>query len=85
MPHVAFLIVDEVSMAPKEMMELLFSHHGVYVICLGDPFPLPPIDIQKIIDFVDRFTMQPMEIRESVKHLTWKIQMQKVVESINIT
>ncbi len=38
------VIVDEVSMAPKEMMELLFSHHGVYVICLGDPFQLPPID-----------------------------------------
>lgn len=38
------VIVDEVSMAPKEMMELLFSHYGVYVICLGDPFQLPPID-----------------------------------------
>lgn len=52
---------------------------------LKAPADESPIDIQKIIDFVDRFTMQPMEIRESVKHLTWKIQMQKVVESINIT
>ena len=37
------IIVDEVSMAPKELMNLLFTHH-VHVICLGDPFQLPPID-----------------------------------------
>ena len=37
------VIVDEVSMAPKELMDLLFSHR-VYVICLGDPFQLPPVD-----------------------------------------
>ena len=38
------VIVDEVSMAPKDMMELLFSHYGIYVICLGDPFQLSPIN-----------------------------------------
>ena len=38
------IIVDEVSMAPKDMIELLFSHIGIYVICLGDPFQLPPIN-----------------------------------------
>ena len=38
------VIVDEVSMAPKEMIDLLFSHLNIYVICLGDPFQLPPID-----------------------------------------
>lgn len=37
------VIVDEVSMAPKDMMELLFLHN-CYIICLGDPFQLPPID-----------------------------------------
>lgn len=37
------VVVDEVSMAPKDMMELLFLHN-CYVICLGDPFQLPPID-----------------------------------------
>lgn len=36
-------MVDEVSMAPKELMERLFKYN-VYVICLGDPFQLPPID-----------------------------------------
>ncbi len=37
------IIVDEVSMAPKQMMDMLFKHN-VHVICLGDPFQLPPID-----------------------------------------
>ena len=37
------VVVDEVSMAPKTLMDLLFKHN-VYVICLGDPFQLPPID-----------------------------------------
>lgn len=37
------VIVDEVSMAPASLMSLLFSHN-VHVICLGDPFQLPPID-----------------------------------------
>lgn len=37
------VIVDEVSMAPRKLMELLFTHQ-VYVICLGDPFQLPPVD-----------------------------------------
>ena len=37
------VIVDEVSMAPKELMKLLFTHPA-HVICLGDPFQLPPVD-----------------------------------------
>ena len=37
------VIVDEVSMAPLTLMNLLFSHQ-VHVICLGDPFQLPTID-----------------------------------------
>lgn len=39
------VVVDEVSMAPMDMIQLLFSHN-VYVICLGDPFQLPPINPQ---------------------------------------
>lgn len=43
--HIGYriIVVDEVSMAPKELMDLLFSH-SVFVICLGDPFQLPPVD-----------------------------------------
>ena len=37
------VVVDEVSMAPKTLMDLLFKHN-IYVICLGDPFQLPPVD-----------------------------------------
>lgn len=37
------VIVDEVSMAPKTLIKLLLSYR-VHVICLGDPFQLPPID-----------------------------------------
>ena len=37
------VIVDEVSMAPKTLMDLLFTHR-CYIICLGDPFQLPPVD-----------------------------------------
>ena len=37
------IVVDEVSMAPKSLMKMLFSHN-VCIICLGDPFQLPPID-----------------------------------------
>lgn len=40
----SLVIVDEVSMAPKTLMNLLFSHRGVHIICLGDPFQLPTID-----------------------------------------
>lgn len=36
------IVVDEISMLPKEMWELLLSHR-VHVIALGDPFQLPPI------------------------------------------
>ena len=30
------VVVDEISMAPKTLIDLLFTH-DVYVICLGDP------------------------------------------------
>ena len=41
-----------------------------------------PIDIQRIIDFVDHFQMKPEEIRKTVEHLAWKIQMQWVVDQL---
>ena len=37
------IVVDEVSMIPIDMWELLLSHH-IHVIALGDPFQLPPIE-----------------------------------------
>ena len=37
------IIVDEISMLPKKMWNLLLSHK-VHVIACGDPFQLPPIN-----------------------------------------
>ena len=46
---------------------------------LKAPADESPIDIQRIIDFMAGFTMKPEEIRHTVEHLAWKIQMQRVV------
>lgn len=36
------IVVDEISMVPKDMVELLLSH-DVFCLFLGDPFQLPPL------------------------------------------
>ena len=41
-----------------------------------------PVSIQRIIDFMDSFTMEPSEIRQTVVHLSWKTQMQKVIDEL---
>ena len=54
--------------------------HQPYVV--KAPADETSIDIQQILDFMEHFTMSPSEIRKTVEHLTWKIQMHKVVETI---
>lgn len=61
------VIVDEVSMASKELIQQLFKHR-VYVVCLGDPFQLPPInpeDDNHLLDsphvFLDEIHRQAQE------------------------
>jgi len=49
---------------------------------LKAPADESPIDIQQIIDFLNNFSMQPEEIRKTVEHLQWNIQMQKVVDAV---
>ena len=49
---------------------------------LKAPADESPVDIQRIIDFMDHFAMKPENIRKTVEHLQWKIQMQKVVETV---
>ena len=56
-----------------------FDHQSYVVKAPADE---TPIDIQQILDFMEHFTMSPSEIRKTVEHLTWKIQMQQVVETI---
>lgn len=41
-----------------------------------------PIDIERIVEFVEQMQMTPSEIRKTVEHLSWKVQMQKVVEGV---
>jgi glycosyltransferase involved in cell wall biosynthesis len=41
-----------------------------------------PIDINLIIEFLGRFDLKPETIRKSVEHLTWRIQMQRVVSEL---
>lgn len=72
------VVVDEVSMAPKTLMDLLLSHQ-VYVICLGDPFQLPPIDKNEdnhLLDhphiFLDEIMRQAAE--SEIIQLTMKIR-----------
>ena len=61
------VVVDEVSMVPKTMIELLLSHK-VYIIFLGDPFQLPQIDkkednglLEKPHIFLDEIMRQAAE------------------------
>ena len=46
------VVVDEASMIPKSMIDLLLSHN-VYVIFLGDPFQLPQINKDDTHDLLD--------------------------------
>lgn len=41
-----------------------------------------PIVIQQIIDFIDHFMIKPEDIRHTVEHLTWRIQMKKVLDAV---
>lgn len=54
--------------------------HQPYVV--KAPADESPIDIQRIVDFVSGFSMAPAEIRHTVEHLAWKVQMQQVVEQV---
>ena len=54
--------------------------HQPYVLKV--PADESPIDIARIVAFEKQLTMTPMEIRQTVEHLSWKVQMQKVVESV---
>ena len=54
--------------------------HQRYV--LKAPADDSPVNVQEIIDFIARFAMKPEEIRKTVEHLSWKIQMQRVIDAL---
>lgn len=39
-----------------------------------------PINVQQVLDFIETHHFDPVEIRKSVENLSWKIQMQKVID-----
>lgn len=78
------VVVDEISMVPKELINLLFKHR-VYVICLGDPFQLPPINKDEdnhLLDsphiFLDEIMRQ--EAESEIIQLTMKIRNSEPIE-----
>ena len=78
------IIVDEISMLPKDLWELLLSH-GIYIIACGDPFQLPPINKNTdnhVLDhphiFLDEIMRQAQE--SEIIRLTMNIREGKPIE-----
>lgn len=64
-PKYKVIVVDEVSMIPREIWDLLLSHKR-YVLACGDPFQLPPVQGQTdVLDhphiFLDEIMRQAKE------------------------
>lgn len=63
----SLIVVDEISMLPNDLWELLLSHKK-HVVALGDPFQIPPIDKKQdnhVLDtphiFLDEIMRQAQE------------------------
>lgn len=74
----SLIVVDEISMLPKELWDLLLTHKK-HVIALGDPFQIPSIDKKAdnhILDnphiFLDEIMRQAQE--SEIVRLTMKIR-----------
>lgn len=81
------VVVDEVSMAPKTLMSLL-ANYDVHIICLGDPFQLPPIDKKEdnhLLDnphvFLDEIMRQAQE--SEIIRLTMDIRAGKPISPMH--
>lgn len=53
--------------------------HQPYVLKV--PADESAVDVARIVDFEARLTMTPQQIRQTVEHLSWKVQMQQVVDA----
>ena len=78
------VVVDEVSMVPKSMIDMLLAHK-IFVIFLGDPFQLPQIDKNEthtLLDRPDVFLDEIMRQAEEseIIRLTMKIREGKSIE-----
>lgn len=79
------VVVDECSMAPKNLMQILFKHN-VYIIALGDPFQLPTINpeddnglLVKPHVFLDEIMRQAQD--SEIIQLSMKIRAQERIDN----
>ena len=78
------VVVDEVSMAPRNIMELLFTHN-VFIIALGDPFQIPPVDKDQdneLLNNPDVFLDEIMrqELESDIIKLSMKIRNHELID-----
>lgn len=73
------VVVDECSMVPKSLFKDLARHEYIYILCLGDPGQLPPVDANEdnhLLDsphiFLDEIMRQAAE--SEIIQLTMKIR-----------
>jgi len=81
----SIVVVDEVSMVPKTMIDMLLKHK-VFIIFLGDPFQLPQIDKNEthtLLDKPDIFLDEIMrqEAESEIIQLTMKIRNFEPIEN----
>lgn len=79
------VVVDECSMVPKSLFKDLARHNYVYILCLGDPGQLPPVDSNEdnhLLDcphvFLDEIMRQAAE--SEIIQLTMKIRENKPIK-----
>lgn len=79
------VVVDECSMVPKSLFKDLARHQNIYIICLGDPGQLPPVNTDEdnhLLDaphiFLDEIMRQAAE--SEIIQLTMKIRNNEPIE-----
>jgi len=73
------IVIDEISMLPKTMWELLLKHH-VHVLALGDPGQLPPVasdEDNHVLDSPHIFLDEIMRQEETSEIITWSMYVRK--------
>lgn len=78
------VVVDETSMVPKSMINLLMTHN-VFIIFLGDPFQLPTVDKEEANDLLDHphvFLSEVMRqaAESEIIQITMKIRNREIIK-----
>lgn len=81
------VVVDEVSMVPQSMIEQLFKYN-IYLLALGDPFQLPPIqkdDVNTLLNkphvFLNEIMRQAQE--SEIIRVSMNIREGKLIDTFN--